>query len=135
MTAKGIDVLGDEVIRMFVEQVSPQLLAEVERSVNEVRTKAEAEWPIGKRRWPGEQGKPHSRDLFRSVVEIRRKGAEYEIVGTIRNSADYFKMILPLSLAGQPGRSKVAFVYWMWDPLKAHRDRIRAALPQVVRRG
>jgi hypothetical protein len=133
--AKGLDVLGDEVIRMFVEHVSPQLLAEVERSVNEVRARAEAEWPIGKRRWPSEQGKPHSRDLFASVVEIRRKGVEYEIVGTIRNSANYFKMIVPLKLAGQTGRSRVAFVYWMWDPLKAHRERIRAALPKVVARG
>lgn len=127
MTAKGLDVLGDEVLRMFVEHVTPGLVAEIERAVNEIRGEAEARWPVGKR-WPGDN-RPHSRDLFATRVEIVRKGTEYEVVGRLTNGADWLVYIKPLKLG------KSAVVEWIRKPMAAQRDRIRAALPQVVRRG
>ncbi len=125
--AKGLDVLGDEVIRMFVEHVTPGLVAEIERAVNEVRREAEARWPVGKR-WRGDT-RPHSRDLFATRVELVRKGNDYEVVGRLTNGADWLVYIRPLKLG------KSAVVEWIRKPMAAQRDRIRAALPKVVARG
>jgi hypothetical protein len=129
----SIDLLGDELTRRVLEGVAPELTREIRESTERVMAAAEAAWPVG-RRWRGES-KPHSRDLFTFRLELRREGGGYEVVGRITNSAAYLRMIRPLALAGEPGRDKVAFVHWLWEPMRRERERIVAKLPPLAVRG
>jgi len=126
-----ISLIGDEIARRMVEHVHPALVAEIERAIEEVLSTAEAEWPIGKR-YRYNAAKPHSRDMFTQSFELIRSGNQFAIVAHIRNSAEYLRYIRPLKLASESGREKVAFVKWLWNPLRDRRDRIRAELPEIV---
>lgn len=69
-----------------IREAAPRTIEAIERELDRIVAEAAATWPVGRERDGREQGRPHSRDLFR--VELRIN-PDLSVEGTIYNSADY----------------------------------------------
>lgn len=129
--AKGIEFIGDEILRRFLESVSPAVAARLKRAMEQVKADAMRQWPVGERSAEGRDAnsrKPHSRDLFSVQHTIERSGVRgLQIVSSLTNSAEYWRFIKARKIKGRS-----ALVTFVRTPMRQERDRFRADLPQLV---
>lgn len=74
----------EALLRGMVQRLAPTVSGALERAADTLEASARGSWPVGKRRGR-DVGRPHSRDMFTSALEV----SPSEIRGVVRNTAKY----------------------------------------------